>query len=119
MRWRDILNRRLSRKGLEFKATKPTQINSNNMRRVVEDIYTAMNSVKETSSANVLREDFSHTGGEEGQLRIIKGRRVPSRDANGNIDDENTNTNKVKLAVRDQRNSVYEIELLEKKEGEE
>ena len=84
MKWQEILNRRLNRRGLEFKATKPSQVNSNNMRRVVEDIYTAINTVKETSSANVLREDFQAVGGNQGQLRVIKGRRVPDKDVNGN-----------------------------------
>ena len=118
MKWQDILNRRLARKNLEFKATKPTQITPNNLKRVVEDVYTALNKVKETSSANVMREDFRNTGGDEGHLRVIKGSRVPDKDSNGNIIDENKSTRKVKLAVRDDRSSVYEVELVARKEGE-
>jgi hypothetical protein len=118
MKWKEILNRRLGKRNLEYDITKPTQVNRHNMKRVVDDIYTALNKVKVTSSANVMREDFSAIGGDEGQLRVIKGTRVPSRDSNGQIDDDNTDTNSVKLAVRDSRNSVYEVELLAKKEGE-
>jgi len=118
MKWQDILNRRLARKNLEFKATKPTQINSSNLKRVVEDIYTSLNKVKETSSANVMGEAFRNTGGDEGQLRVIKGSRIPEKDSSGNIIDDNKSTRKVKLAVRDDRSSVYEVELIARKEGE-
>ena len=110
MNWRDILNRRLSRRNLEFQATKPTQVNPDNMKRVLDDVYTALNKVKDTSSANVMRETMPQVGGNQGQLRVIKSGRIPT--------ENNQSKKKIKLAVRDEQNSVFEIELAERKEGE-
>tara|TARA_Y100001963_G_scaffold160235_1_gene269374 strand:+ start:50620 stop:50949 length:330 start_codon:yes stop_codon:yes gene_type:complete len=109
MNWRDILNRRLARRNIEFRATKPTQVNPENLKRVVDDVYTALNKVKDTSSANVMHETMPQTGGDEGQLRVIKAGRIP--DAN------NKSKKKIKLAVRDEASSVFEVELTER-EGE-
>ena len=109
MNWKDVLSRRLARRNLEFDATKPTQVNKDNMKRVIDDVYTAINKVKDTSSSNVMSETFPGVGGAPGQMRVIKGSRVPTSG--------NTSKKKIKLAVRDEANSVFEVELTER-EGE-
>ena len=52
MKWQDILNRRLARKNLEFKATKPTQISMKETKELKKEISDLKNNNNQIISQN-------------------------------------------------------------------